>query len=395
MRSNGNLQWKGLFFASVTAAALLATPMVGDLLSGQELSIGEMAYAAGQGKQLGKSGAGGAIRGLHGGGAGGKGLGKGGKSLVDKVFRADEEGDDDSDRPAWAGPDATEPKPGGGSKGSDTRRGVDYGDLWVLLRDENGVPILNADGYVQPIDADGNPIPLDEEGHPLDESLVVEVELGRLNVGRSPDRVLLTRLDEAIATINAATEVSLDPAGRLVLTIDGEEKTIDSPLENMALYIELMNTGTLSGVTLSSDVLGDLAFLSDGTLTTQDFAAATSFLAAAADKTDELKVDEVVYLNSFLGIEGSLPDGYVDFSSFTYDRTASYADVTAVVLIEQADGSWVPTEVNVYDSVFNSEPFTSMDGGIDGFAQAADDARSVIEFVHEYAVPTTIVSAIN
>ena len=78
---------------------------------------------------------------------------------------------------------------------SRARRGTKKGDelsatMWIILRDENGVPILNADGFVQPLDKDGNLIPLDAEGAPIDESLAVEVELGRTNVGRSPTKVL-------------------------------------------------------------------------------------------------------------------------------------------------------------------------------------------------------------
>ena len=49
--------------------------------------------------------------------------------------------------------------------------------------------------------------------------------------------------------INAAKAVSLDDSGRLVLTTDGVAKTINSPLENLAIYKALMTTGTIPGIT--------------------------------------------------------------------------------------------------------------------------------------------------
>ena len=51
--------------------------------------------------------------------------------------------------------------------------------MYVLLRDVNGIPILNDDGFVQPVDADGNLLALDEEGHLVDPDAGIEVELGR------------------------------------------------------------------------------------------------------------------------------------------------------------------------------------------------------------------------
>ena len=48
--------------------------------------------------------------------------------------------------------------------------------------------------------------------------------------------------------------------------------------------------------------------------------------------------------------------------------------MTVTVLVKQTDGSYLPTSVNVYDAVFSSTNYTSTDG-VDGFTQAADDAR--------------------
>jgi hypothetical protein len=302
--------------------------------------------------------------------------------------------DEDSDRPEWAGGGRGQPRGDSGGQMGDL-----FGDMVAILRDENGVPIMtqlpNGDWVVQPIDADGNVIPLDEEGHPVDETLTVGVEIGRLNVGRSPIHVLDRRLDEAVKNINDADSISLDASGRLVLTVDGEEKTIDSPLENLALYVTLMNTGTIPGVTDTSKFPEDLAHLVDGTLTMDDVLAAASFLAGATDKTVPISVDKVAYINLILGLEGNLTDQlgneYVDFTDFSYDRESIYGDTTAEVLILQG-GVYVPTIVNIYEMVFSGENYVD-DGGIDSFTQAADDARAVLLYIHDNAAPETAAAA--
>ncbi|WP_323785258.1 hypothetical protein [Thalassovita sp.] len=299
------------------------------------------------------------------------------------------ESDEDSDRPDWAGQPGGKDGAGGGRPASaGSNKGDLFGDLWIILRDENGVPILTPEGFVQPLDSEGNLIPLDEEGHPVDETLTMEVELGRLNVGRSPSQVLDTRADEVIALLNAATAITLDPAGRIVLTVDGVDKTIDSPLENLAIYVALLTTGTIPGV---ADLPGtEFDFLVDGVFTAEDLAASTAFLAAATDKTGVFTADEIAYINAFLGINtatiGSVTYSEIDYSTFTYSRLDTYGDVTAVVLIEQPDGSFVPTEVNIYDAVFGTLD-ASAAGSLEAYTLAADDARMVVEYIHEYAVP--------
>lgn len=367
-------------FASVAALSLSAiTPFVTDY---------DVAFAAGGSGKQAKGGAGGA--GGHGqGGAGQGGAGKG-KSLhgIFRDLTGSDDGDD-SDAPDWAGQKGGKSGMGGGKPASaGAKKGDLFGDLWVILRDANGVPILSPEGFTQPLDANGNLIPLDEEGHPVDETLTVEVELGRLNVGRAPSKVLDRRADEVIALLNAATAVSLDAAGRLVLTVDGEEKTIDSPLENLAIYTALMTTGTIPGVT---DLPGDAYdFLVDGVLTAKDVQASAAFLAGASDKTGVLTTDEIAYINTFLDINveksGSVSYSVVDYSGVSYDRSDSFGSVTTTVLVQQPDGSWVAQDVNVYDVVFGGVDYTGS-GSLDAYTQAADDAREVIEFIHEYEVP--------
>ncbi|KHQ54287.1 hypothetical protein OA50_00879 [Mameliella alba] len=371
----------------------------------------DVAYAQGNGGGGGGGGAGGG-GGTGGGGAGGGGAGPGDRGPdrdLGVIFRditgggggnapvvVTDEAERGTGRPATAGP-ASGGGGGGTAGGPPANTGPDkgdlFGDLWVILRDENGVPILTDDGFVQPLDAEGNLIALDEEGHPLDETLTVEVELGRLNVGRAPDKVLDTRAAEVIEVLSSATAITTDAAGRLVLTLDGVEKTIDSPLENLAIYVSLLTTGSIPGLTPDDLVGTEFDFLVDGTFTTADIEAAAAFLAAATDKTGAFTSDEIAYIDAFLGINtttsGDVTYSVIDYSDFSYDRSDTYDGLTASVLVEQDDGSFVVETVDIYDTVFGGTD-ASDSGSLDAFTLAADDARAVIEFIHEYAVPESM-----
>jgi hypothetical protein len=118
-----------------------------------------------------------------------------------------------------------------------------------------------------------------------------------------------------------------------------------------------------------------------------------ALLAAAGDKTGTIGVDTVVYMNSILGINSGTT--YYDFSDYQSDRTATWADATATVLVldagdpdDVADDVYRPTLVNLYDAVFGGTTWTdpTSDGGADDFAAAANDYLQVIEFVHDNAV---------
>lgn len=317
----------------------------------------------------------------------GETAGQGHKSM-DDIFRdIGAAAEEDSDRPAWAGAKGGKNDRGEKPGTAGTVRGDIYGDMYVILRDDNGVPILTPEGFVQPVDANGNPIPLDAEGAPIDPTLAVEVELSRLNVGRSPTSVLDRRAAEVVTLLNSATAISLDPAGRLVVTTADGPKTIDSPLENLAIYVALMTTGTIPGVT---DLPGtDFDYLVDGKLTSQDLQAATGLFAAAADKATTVSPDAVAYMNAILGINtvttGDVTYSSMDYSAYTYDRSDAYDGDMITILVKQADGTYVPTSVNLYDAVFKSVDYTQT--GFDAFSTAVNDARAVIAFIHDNAAP--------
>ena len=335
--------------------------------------------SGGQGSQGGKGGQGGKSGQGQGQGQGGASQGTPGKGLSGHVFEEDEGPSEEAKGPQHSGGKATTGKPGTAG----TKKGEDLGDLWVILRDQNGGPDLNTDRFDHPGD---NLIPLDAEGAPIEARLVQEVALRLSNVGRALTKVLDKSLDDAVKAINDADSVSIDDSGRLVVTKDGVASTIDSPTENLALYKTLMTTGTIPGITDPAK-LASLSYLVDGAKTVDDLKAATGFLAGSTDKTAPLSIDEIVYLNQILGIPGTItgPDGktYVDFSTFAYDRQKVYGDMTAEVLIQTSPGVYEAKTVNLYDSVFSGTQDTG--SGVDGFTQAADDARSILLYLHDNA----------
>ena len=390
--------FKKLILAGGTAFAMLAVPMAANTVAGLDLGVISAAQAAEH-----SGGAGGAMKGggAKKGGEGKGGAGKGG-AASNKIFRVPVgEEDDDSDRPIWAGVPGGPADKGGRPEGAGSKKGDLFGDMVMLLRDPNGEPILDDDGLVQVLAftvIDGQVVPLmddgvqvviprNEEGDLLPTVVVdgvtytvsgAEVDLGRLSVGRSPTSVLKHALDEALSKLTAdGAVITIDATGRLV--VDG--KTIDSPLENLALYEAIMSSpdGTLPGVTLPEGVVVDPAAL----------------FAAVADKTGTITIDKVVYMNSILGINNLQSGDYYDFSAVDYDRAATWSDVTVWVLVLQPDGvTYKAEEVNVYDTLFSGtnwdDPTEVGDaadlGGADDFAQSADDYLQVLEFVHDNAI---------
>lgn len=376
----------------------------------------------------------------HNGTGGRQGEGKGADSrggadsVKGKILSPMDE--EDSDAPAWARGNRDLNPHNQGSQGqpdgAGSKKGDDYGDLWVILRDDSGEPILDANGQVQPIViVDGLPVVIqledpDGDGHyelPAEYTdAVQEVELGRSNVTRSPSKVIEHSLEEALSKLDGLTLSTdmLTEAGMLV--VDGA--TIDSPLENLALYQALLtstdsnNDGLLE---VSIDYSGETGAGSYTFLvpTSAQLDLAASLLAAGSDKTASLTVDRVVTVSEFLGVADELSNL---LSSYTYDGSSTTYGSTSTWVNVQVDGLDTPTDLSddIYQSVevnlvtggsvtYNSELITvpgvsfetvpntvdeNADGlldsndttdldGIDGFTQAADDALQVIEFVHD------------
>lgn len=262
----------------------------------------------------------------------------------------------------------------------------------MILRDDLGNPILDANGNIQPcLDAACTEVvqlTADGELPPGYADSVIPVEFGRLNIARSPASVLEHSLVEALAKLNDGVfgeDVTLDPSGRLV--VDGS--AIDSPLENLALYEALLTAPVVDGMV----VLSITTHVEGGGNVTYTFSVpedirldlAASAIAAASDKTGDLNVDEIVNISKFLDVDDELAALVGDYS---YDRTDTYGDVKVWVLVEISPGVFEPRLVSVVDSItFNDLPAIDYDSdGIDRFAQAADDSVTVLEFVHDNAL---------
>ena len=198
-------------------------------------------------------------------------------------------------------------------------------------------------------------------------TVTLEVDFGRAAVARSPDKVTEKALTDALTKLTAdGVELSTDTSGRISYTVDGVTSTIDSPLENLALYIDLMEGLSSDGTSQAESALGSLA--------TMDTAA--SLLAAVADKTGDITIDYVVYQNVITGV---VPSGdYYDYSTFTYTRDFP-TDYTYFYM----DGENVESatlDINLYLADVNGE--LTSDGGATLFSAAADDAVEVIELIH-------------
>jgi len=387
--------------AAVAAAVAFTGPQLAEILQTDTL-IGSAVAA----QHMGKGGGGADQRGGKQGDRPGIGAYRKGQSNLSKILAAD----DDSDRPPWAGGDKDQnPHRGDGNAGGDSQKGGDYGDLWVILRDDTGAPILDGNGNIQPcLDiACTSVIQLTADGElpPEYADDVIEVDFGRLNIARSPDSVLEHSLVEALSKLDGLTlddsRVTLDESGRL--TVDGA--TIDSPLENLAIYEALLTSPVVDGnvvlsVTTQVEGVGNVTYtFSVPESVRLDLAA--SAIAAASDKTGELSVDEVVNISKFLEVDDDLA---TLVTTYTYDRNVTYDGVSVTILEPVLDGDgnvigYVPKTVSILPYVdstgtliegavdFNNLPLVDADDdGIDRFAQAADDSVQVLEFVHDNAI---------
>lgn len=347
---------------------------------------------------------------------------------------------------------------GGGGGGDDAGVPPDLGDLFIIYRDLSGFPILTpADGDTglcqQPTAVASElcgpemmaELCADQVGTcviPVDPATcgilapysvcTGEVDFGRTNSIRSPDAVFDSQLDDVLVNLATADCISLDPAGRLVASMVGDEgevdsRTIDSPLQNLAIYRQVMLNGSL-GVPLP-----------DG-LEMLDMAARG--MGVATDKSGMVTIDMLVYANQIMGISDrgtstilGLPtcmnireevNGnvqlvercFLDYSTYTYERGLNFSidqeSLPAPAYIPSDDpldgyfeylaplggNAFQIVQGSIQEAVFcpgtvspNSglcseavDPGYTL-GNIGGFAQAADDTRAVINYMHTWPVP--------
>ena len=369
-------------------------------------------------------------------------------------------------------PPASAQMGGGGGGGS----GDIYADLFVVLRDADGVPMLSGTYYeegpvevtcVQPISytpipgipsttnpADGRNVylvPLQGVGSTAATPVAAdtaclpqtafstyasEVDLERLNLVRTSDAVLWKKLADVGARLAGAAKITLDGAGRI--TTDGV--AIDASPDQAAIYAAeegpapapplptdgrpgaaqpggLMDTGTiphwLPDATDPVTPLGDPAKIVQGSGAFDNWMLAAAALGTATSKGVPITIDTVQYYNRTAAPDGLVADWdyasgfilpqqangekFIDYRNFMsatsgYTRSDVFTGCT----------TWldVPTLRWKYDYVINRVEFTDIVAGastgavrnIAGFAQLADDVRSVINYIHENGVvvnPTT------
>lgn len=227
---------------SATALALLAYPLYSGALTGLGLHDPAIAHAQNQGGQ-GQGGQGKGGQGYHGGNAG-----SGGSASGSHGSSSTSEGETDSDKkgPKFQGGENAR-KPADGERGGKP--------VWA----QEGIP---------------------------------EVELGRLSVARAPNQVIDKALVEALANFDPAKSAALYSmtaeqfAAYLVANYDTVTR-IDSPLENLGLYKDVLADGKtqLTGVTPASKI--DLAAI---------------FLGSASDKTIPVTTDTVIAVTKILNL---------------------------------------------------------------------------------------------
>ena len=295
-----------------------------------------------------------------------------------------------------------------------SNRGEFFGDLWVILRDENGVPILDEQTQcVQPlpaepievtvIDPDGQEVPVVLETVPMQleeymdglykcvvvpgfEDYVQEVKIGRLNCVRTAltnPSVLNKHLVEAVTTLNnSLAPIKRDLAGRLVYTTEkvnevGEteikEKAIDSPLQNLALYRALMVNGTLEG---------PVEVKQEGVMTVVDLSLDRDLLV---NHGLEYLVDGNETSGPGQRVLPLMTNGYADFDGFSHAADADYSGVLVdyVQWHDPAEGGCVYTDVfadDIHTRVLGGD--MAMKERMAAFLEHAEDAREVILFNH-------------
>ena len=336
----------------------------------------------------------------------------------------------------------------GGSKGQGGGNSPDkgdlYGDMVYLLRDVDGIPIIDEMGCLQPLDAEGNVLPLSwwpepivvpeicdtpvepeaalalasEESEEVDDCDIIpecaantmEVDLGRLSVLRSPAKVMDRHRDEALRNLRKANgNVALDEGGRLMVpgpTVDSEWITFDSPLINMALMRDFHHWGVLwedandDGIIDDSEIVFDPAELfhpsAGSPFDTYSYMLASAFGLGAGDDKEGMgiDVDVVERVNQILGIAdmnpeiGTIEDSenlwlgkFIDYRDFEYSRWNTYR---GCVSWDSWNGTeWVSNSDTIVHAVFGDEADPGWFYNVEAYALSANDARKVLLFTHD------------
>ena len=216
----------------------------------------------------------------HGGGGGGGGQGKGGGGHSGgSSGQSDSDHDhDDSDQIDHDHDDSEGHSSGSGmkGKGGSAARG-------------QGSPGADADGKGPRAGSPGG----SQGGRPVwAKEGIPEVELGRLNVARSPDRILAKAAAEEVWNLTDEKitfySLSLDEMVTTLKANFDNVSMIDSPVANLGLL---------------RDVLDGTSILSDKGVVNSPEVLAAVFLGTASDKTIEISPETAYAVSKILGFE--------------------------------------------------------------------------------------------
>jgi hypothetical protein len=327
---------------------------------------------------------------------------------------------------------------GGGQGGSNGQGGGNspdkgdlYGDMVYVLRDVDGIPLVDIEGCLRPLGPGGVELPLnwwidpevplicddpeeilaaletsEESEEPEDcdviavcEDNMVEVELGRLSVLRSPAKVLDRQRDEAVRVIDKAESVALDEGGRIMYrtpTATSEWATFDSPLINLALMREFHHWGAL--LDGDGEIVFDPATMfgndPDFPFDTYSYILASAFGLGAGDDKEGMGIDAdvVVRVNQILGIADLDPaietiehlqlGNFIDYSGYAYRRWDTYPGCITWYRWDVVEGWYLYSDTIVH-AVFGDEVDPGEFFNIEGYALSANDARRVLLFTHD------------
>jgi hypothetical protein len=241
------------------------------------------------------------------------------------------------------------------------------------------------------------------------------------------------QLEDVVVRLSTADCVTRDAAGRMVTSTvtDGvpTSAAIDSPLQNLAIYKQLMLNGYLGAESAPIELPAD------------ELDIAAVGIGAASDKGGKVSVDMVVYLNQILGLTDesvttTLPKKcipvkeevkgvitmvrkcFLDYGStggdFTHDRGAHFGALPAPAYIPADDprDGWTeylgvsddnpsyPTFYRAQGPTLDAVPELKAGphwtgSNIGGFATAADDARGVINYLHSWPLPVDFATALK
>lgn len=265
------------------------------------------------------------------------------------------------------------------------------------------------------------PLPVEFTGacdpQPQYAMFVKEVDLERLNLARTADDVIATKLADVKTKFLLATDITLESTGR----ISNDGTPIDASPENAAMYHSLMTTGTIPG--LPAALAGPPALIGPAPTeagANSQFGAwelAAMTIGAAASKSTPLTVDAVEYYNRTIGfptpadptatppvpeyvspwgvsfVRSADPDNpttqlagseqLVDYGKFTYNRSQTFRG--SVTWLDVPTLTWKVSKITDVVPFTNLSSYTTIGTntltGVTAFAQLADDVRALCNFI--------------